>query len=183
MYEVESSDPRSQLVDRSELSPEEIAHISKLMKTLSALRETEQALSDASQKYMKLGAQDMRALHYLIVAKNRGELVQPGMLSSYLDISKASTTKLLNRLESGGHIERQMHPMDRRAMAISVTPSTEASAMNTVGKQQASRFHAAAKLSRAERDVVIRFLEEMRQGLSVENADWAHPLVVTRSSR
>lgn len=175
MYDIGSSDPRSQLVDRSQLSPTEIAHIGTLMKTISALRETEQALSDASQKYMQLSAQDMRALHYLIVAKNRGELVQPGTLSTYLNISKASTTKLLNRLETGGHIERQVHPTDRRAFAIAVTSSTEASAMGTVGKQQAQRFHAAARLTHAEREVVIRFLDDMRQGLSLDDTEWAKP--------
>ena len=173
MYDVDSSDPHSQLVDRAELSSAEVAHIGTLMKALSDLRDTERALSDASQTYMKLSAQDMRALHFLIVAKNRGELVQPGTLSSYLNISKASTTKLLNRLEIGGHIERQIHPTDRRSLTISVTSSTEASAMNTVGKHQATRFQAAARLSEAERDVVIRFLNDMREGLSLENTDWA----------
>ncbi len=172
LYEVDSSDPRSELVDRSTLSPQEVAHIGQLMGALSRLRQAEQALSDASESYMKLSSQDMRALHYLMVAKNRGELVTPGMIAEHLDISAASTSKLLNRLEKGQHIVRRVHPRDRRAFAIEVTPETEASAMQTVGKQQAKRFHAAARLTHEERDIVIRFLNDMTNEISLTNADW-----------
>lgn len=175
LYDVNSSDPNSELVDRSDLSEEDTRQIGKLMKTLSRLREVEQTLSEASEKYMKLNKQDMRALHYLIVAANREQIVTPGMLASYLKVSAASTTKLLNRLEEGAHIVRRVHPADRRAFAIEVTSKTRASAMQTVGRRQASRFYAAARLSSEQRDVVINFLQDMAQGLSLENADWAEP--------
>lgn len=173
LYEVDSSDPRSELIDRSGMDAEDVAQIGRVMKALSALREAEQELSDASQEYMKLSQQDMRALHYLIVGKNRGATVTPGLLSAHLDISPASTTKLLNRLERGGHIVRLVHPSDRRVFIIEITPETEASAMATVGKQQTKRFHAAARLSRQDREVVIAFLEDMTQMISLKDADWA----------
>lgn len=173
LYHVESSDPNSQLIDRSRVPPDDVAQIGRLMTALSALREAEQALADASEAYMKLSTQDMRALHYLIVAKNRKELVTPGMLAAHLKISAASTTKLLNRLERGGHIVRRVHPADRRAFSIEVTAETEASAMQTVGRQQAQRFHSAARLTRDEREIVIRFLEEMTRDMSLDNAEWA----------
>lgn len=174
LYEVDSSDPHSQLVDRSEIAPEHVAQIGRLMKSLSVLREAEEALSSASQKYMKLSQQDMRALHFLIVAKNRHETVTPGMLAAHLSISAASTTKLLNRLEKGGHIVRRVHETDRRAFAIEITPETETSAMQTVGQQQARRFYAAARLTSDEREVVIRFLDDMAQEIAITNAAWAN---------
>lgn len=173
LYDVDSSDPDSELIDRAHLSPDEIAQIGHLMRALSQLRETERAVTQASEQYMKLSSQDMRALHYLIVAGNRWEVVTPGMLATHLDISAASTTKLLNRLERGSHIVRSIHPTDRRAFAISVTLETRTSAMQTVGRQQAKRFHAAARLTGSEREVVIRFLEDMAQEISLDNADWA----------
>ena len=46
--------------------------------------------------------------------------------------------------------------------------------MNTVGRQQAKRFHAAARLTAAERDVVIRFLGDMTNELSIADAAWAN---------
>lgn len=81
-------------------------------------------------------------------------------------------TKLLNRLEKGGHIVREVHPFDRRAFAIEVTPSTRTSAMQTVGKQHAKRFQSAARLTPEEREVVIRFFEDMTQELLLEGVDW-----------
>lgn len=173
LYDVNSSDPHSELVDRSGLSVEEISQVGRLMRALSQLRQTEQSLSEASEKYMKLNKQDMRALHYLIVAANRKEVATPGMLASHLNISAASTTKLLNRLEQGSHVVRRVHPTDRRAFAIEVTPATRTSAMETVGRQQANRFYAAARLTPQERDVVIGFLEDMTREISPENAAWA----------
>ncbi|ALJ18443.1 MarR family winged helix-turn-helix transcriptional regulator [Microbacterium sp. No. 7] len=173
LYDLGSGDPTGELFDRSTLSPDEVAQISRLMKALVDLRETEQAILDASEKYMKLSSQDMRALHYLIVARNRGEVVTPSMIAAFLKISPASTTKLLNRLERGGHITRHLHPTDRRAFAIRITPQTEASAKQTVGRQHAKRMHAAVRLTSAEREIVIGFLHDMAREISMDNADWS----------
>ena len=130
-------------------------------------------MSRASADGVKLSEQDMRALHYLIVAKRQGEIVTPGMIAAHLEISAASTTKLLNRLEREGHIVRHVHPRDRRALMIEVTPKTEASAKQTVGKQQARRFYAAARLTSEERAAVTRFLTDMANEISLTRADWA----------
>lgn len=145
------------------------------MRALGALREAEQELSDASLKYMKLNQTDMRALHYLIVSGNRDQTATPGALSEHLKISTAATTKLLDRLERGGHITRKPHPTDRRALAISITPQTHEAAMNTVGRQQAKRFHAAARLTSDEREIVIRFLEDMTNEITIRDEAWAQP--------
>lgn len=176
LYEVDASDPEGRLIDRASFDPEEVAQISAIMTALGALRRAESDISEASQRYMKLGATDMRALHYLIVAGNGGTVATPGAIASHLGISSASTTKLLDRLERGGHITRAPHPTDRRALAISITPETHEAAMQTVGKQQAKRFHAAARLTKAEREVVIRFLTDMAQDIALEEGSWAsHP--------
>lgn len=174
VYNVESNDPESRLIDRSKVSAEDVAHISAVMAALGRLREAEQRLSEASQRYMKLGRSDMRALHYLIVASHSGMVVTPSAIASHLGISSASTTKLLDRLEHGGHIIRSPHPTDRRALAIAITEETREAAMETVGRLQAKRFHAAARLTPAERDVVIRFLDDMTGQISVRSEAWAN---------
>ncbi len=173
IYDVESSDPRSTLVDRSGVAPEDMRQISQLMGALGELREAEQKLSVASRRYMKLNDTDMRALHYLIVCANRDAVATPGGIASHLGISTASTTKLLDRLEKGGHIRRAPHPTDRRALAITITPETRHAAMETVGRQQAKRFYSAARLSPQERDVVIRFLTDMTQEITLRDEPWA----------
>ena len=173
LYNVESNDPDSQLIDRSDFSPEDIAHVGRVMAALGRLRDAEQQLTEASQRYMKLGRSDMRALHYLIVAQHSGVIVTPSAIAAHLAISSASTTKLLDRLETGGHILRAPHPSDRRALAISVTDETREAAMQTVGRLQAKRFHAAARLTSKERDVVIGFLDDMTEQIAVRSEAWA----------
>ena len=44
---------------------------------------------------------------------------------------------------------------------ITVTDATRSEARETVGRMHARRFDAAARLSREERDVVIRFLNDL----------------------
>lgn len=173
LYALAASDPKSELIDRSALSSEDAEQISDLMKALGRLRDAEQHISTLSQKYMKLGRNEMKALHFLMVAGNTNTLTTPSAIAQHLNISSASTTKLLDRLEAGHHIVRSAHPTDRRALTISVTEETRQSAMDTVGRQQAKRFGAASRLTRDERATVIRFLNEMSADLSVIDGDWA----------
>jgi hypothetical protein len=44
--------------------------------------------------------------------------------------------------------------------------------METVGRQQAKRFYAAARLTPAERDVVIRFLTDMTEEITLRDEPW-----------
>lgn len=173
VYDVDVSDPQGELVDRSGIAAEDVAQVSALMRALGGLRDAEDRLSEASLRYMKLNRTDMRALHFLIVCENQGAVATPGALASHLGISTASTTKMLDRLERGGHVVRSAHPSDRRALAITITARSRQAAMDTVGRQQAKRFHAAARFSAAERDVVIRFLTEMTAEIALTDEPWA----------
>ncbi|MCS3844168.1 MarR family winged helix-turn-helix transcriptional regulator [Microbacterium sp. AK031] len=174
IYDVDVSDPEGELVDRAGMSEEDVRDISDLMQALGGLRDAEQKLSEASLLYMKLNQTDMRALHFLIACENRGIIATPGAISAHLGISTASTTKLLDRLERGGHITRSPHPSDRRALAIAITPITRRSAIETVGRQHARRFIAAARLSSDEREVVRRFLVDMTTEIALGDEPWAN---------
>lgn len=167
LYDVEVNDPDSTLIDRSGHDQQSLRQISRIMSALGALRDAEERLSEDSLAYMRLGRNDMRALHFLIVMENSGSMVTPGALAAHLKISTASITKMLERLERGGHITRSIHPHDRRAHSIVITPRTRETAMRTVGRTQAQRFHAAARLSSDERAVVERFLNEMVSDLTL----------------
>lgn len=173
IYDVDAADPNGMLVDRSAMAAEDVTQITRVMMALGALRAAEQRLSEASRQYMKLNETDMRALHFLIVCSNRGTIATPGAIAHHLNISSASTTKLLDRLEKGAHIVRSPHPTDRRALAITITPETHQAAMETVGRQQAKRFHSGARLNSEEREVVIRFLEDMTREIAITDELWA----------
>lgn len=171
IYDVVASDPDETLIDRSGFAAEDIAEIGELMAAFGELREAERAISEESQEYMKLNATDMRALHYLIICQHQQRVGTPGGIAEHLNISASATTKLLDRLERSDHIVREPHPSDRRAQAISITPATYTAAVDTVGRAQSRRFRAAARLSSAERQVVIRFLRDTKRDLTDPDAD------------
>lgn len=175
IYDLDASDPDSRLINREDYASQDIAHIGELMSALAELRAAEQRISEASQRYMALGQTDMKALHFLVVARNTDTVTTPGAIAQHLDISTASTTKLLDRLEAGGHIVRSPHPSDRRALAITITEESHEAAVETVGRKQAKRFYAAARLTASERDVVIRFLKDMTNELKITDGQWDPP--------
>lgn len=148
----------SDLVDRTGMSSRDVAECIEVMEALRSWRNADRALSDASQKYMKLNETDMRAIRMLVRARESSRVVTPKDIATHVGISSASTTKLIDRLEAAGHVRRTPHPHDRRTMCITVTDETRLAARESVGRQHARRFAVAARLSASERDVVIRFL-------------------------
>lgn len=158
MHDPRVIDARGSLVDLSSMSGSDIAAAVEVMDAMFRWREAEQRVSAASSKYMRLSATDMKAVRFIIVRSGQGEIVTARDLAEHLEISSASTTKLLDRLERGGHIERRAHPADRRALAIVVTEETREAAERTIGREHARRFQVAAQLTADERAVVLRFL-------------------------
>lgn len=163
-------DPSGRMVDLTGINDDELGQIVRVMDAMFRWREAEQRVSAASREYMKLGDNDMKALRYAIVMADKGEHVTARDIAEHLGISSAATTKLLDRLEEGGHIRRSQHPHDRRALTVVVNSSTRAAAESTVGREHARRFRVAAELSSAEREVVIRFLNALG---STSEQEWA----------
>jgi DNA-binding MarR family transcriptional regulator len=154
-------DPEQRLVNIDGMDADEIAQVVRVLTAVREWREAEQRISLESRSHMKVGDTDMRALRYLIAQKNQGVIATPGALAEHLGISTASTTKLLDRLERSGHIVRSPHPSDRRALAITITQNTHEEVRDVVGRRHAGRFDAAARLTPAERETVIRFLGDL----------------------
>ncbi|MGO2520919.1 MAG: MarR family winged helix-turn-helix transcriptional regulator [Microbacterium sp.] len=148
----------SDLIDRVELSDVDVDQCVRVMEALRAWQEAARKLSEASQRYMKLNESDMRAIRMLIRAQQQHQIVTPKDIAREVGISSASTTKLVDRLVAGGHVVRVPHPSDRRTTCIEVTAHTRLAAHETIGRQHARRFTAAASMSREDRDAVIRFL-------------------------
>jgi len=164
LHDAATMDPEGTLLERGRLTPAEVAEITEVMEALRAWKDEESRQNKASSDYMALSERDMRALRFIMAGARSHTVVTPAMVAEYVGITSAAVTKMLDRLQAAGHIERAPHPSDRRAIALSVTPHTRASARSQVGVLHARRFAAAARLSPAERRAVIRFLTDLAEG-------------------
>lgn len=161
MIDPRNIDPREILIPREGRGPAEMDAIMGVLAAVRRWREAEQRMSEESRSQMKLGDNDMKAMRFIIVSTNQGKATTPGMIATHLGISTASTTKLLDRLDAAGHITRSPHPTDRRAVVITVNPHSHDEVQESVGRLHARRFEVAAKLDSREREIVIRFLDEL----------------------
>lgn len=161
MIDPRNLDPHQALISLEGMETGELEAIMAVLSAVRRWREAEQRMSEQSRSDMKLNDNDMKAMRFIIVSTNQGSVVTPGMISEHLGISTASTTKLLDRLAVAGHITRSPHPSDRRAVVITVNPRAHAEVQETIGRLHARRFQVAARLDPHEKEIVIRFLDEL----------------------
>ncbi len=88
-----------------------------------ALREVQRAQTDVDrhlERLLGLRPIDYQALNHVMTA---GEPLGPAELSARLTISTGSGTELVDRLEAAGHLERHLHPTDRRRRTLQASPA------------------------------------------------------------
>lgn len=176
MVDPRVMDPDHELVVRDHMSAEEVEQTVAVLEAMNTWRELERSMSEEARRYMHLGETDMRALRFLIAAQRQGVIATPGSIAVHLGISPAAATKLIDRLETGGHIRRIADVGDRRRTAIEITESTRASARASVGRSHARRFDAVAGLSPEDRAAVLRFFDALASSSGWTTPDEpAHP--------
>lgn len=144
-------------------------HDHLMMEAMKAVR----AFTDAMDRMhgdlrgdMGMNATDLAALRMLILREQRGELVKPHDIAKHLSITSASTTKLLERLEESGHLERLSHPTDRRARIVVLTDRARTEFYQRFGERMRKMRGAMASYDVDELKVVVRFLSEMEEALA-----------------
>ncbi len=172
-------DPRrlgasSELVRTMGLTDETVEEIVDLFQALRTWHRTSEAHSEAGRRFMKLGENDMRAIRFTMSAAREGRIVTSTLLGEHLGITGPSVTKLLDRLERGGHIRREAHPTDRRALSVVVTDETRTAATASVGRDHTRRFAVAASMSSEERQAATRFLRALADLPVVEHGAAEH---------
>lgn len=154
-------DPNQELVCSGDFDAPEIDQIVEVMESMRRWRLTERKLNEASQKYMGLSENDMRAIRFMIASQRQGELASPSRVAKHLGITNASVSRMIDRLDKNGHIRRLPHPKDRRSTVLEVTEATQTVARQSVGNNHAKRFYAIAELTPHERAAVIKFFAAM----------------------
>src|SRR5919199_4288009 len=70
-----------------------------------------------------LGRTDVRALVAIMDAARGGSALTAGALGQAVELSSASVTALVDRLERAGHVQRVRDPADRRRVVLEMTES------------------------------------------------------------
>ena len=108
-----------------------------------------------------LGRTDVRAMVAIMDAARRGDAVTAGALGRAVDLSSASVTALVDRLERAGHVRRVRDADDRRRVALEMSESAMAAGAEFFGGLNRDLLAATAGYSDEELAVVRRFLEQV----------------------
>jgi DNA-binding MarR family transcriptional regulator len=108
-----------------------------------------------------LGRTDVRAMVAIMDAARRGEALTAGALGRAVDLSSASVTALVDRLERAGHVHRVRDPADRRRVVLEMSESAMVAGGQFFGGLQRDLVAAMAAYSDEELAVVRRFLEQV----------------------
>lgn len=128
------------------------------------LRRLNVELDAVGQRFAELhglGRTDVRALVAILDAARRGEALTAGSLGAAVELSSASVTALLDRLERVGHVRRVRDATDRRRVVLEMSESALAAGGEFFGGLQRDLLQAMARYSDDELAVVRRFLTEM----------------------
>ncbi|HEX9088004.1 MAG TPA: MarR family transcriptional regulator [Arthrobacter sp.] len=137
-----------------------------VLQALRDYRTVEVARRRSTRDSMGMGETDLLALRYLLRAQAGGERVGPKDLSRALGITTASTTSLIDRLVSSGHVRREPHPTDRRSLLIVPTVATDAEVRATLGDMHRRMMAVAEGLSAEEARTVVSFLRRMSEAVA-----------------
>lgn len=136
-----------------------------VLNMLRRYRGAETAMRTRTRISMGMNETDLVALRFLLREQKAGRIVRPIDIARMLDISTASTTTLIDRLEKGGHARREPHPTDRRAGVVVPTVSSDDEVRETLGAMHRRMLALVDEMSDTERGVVTRFLAGMTSAI------------------
>lgn len=136
------------------------------LRALRALGDALDHMHGGMRGDMDMNQTDLAALRMLVIREQRGESVSPHEVARHLQISTASTTKLLDRLVAAGHVERHPHPRDRRARVIVLTEKSRREFYRHFGERLAAMRGVARRYDEAELATITRFLSEISEAVA-----------------
>ncbi|MDO8143435.1 MULTISPECIES: MarR family winged helix-turn-helix transcriptional regulator [unclassified Isoptericola] len=137
---------------------DEDAAARELLEAVRVFRRSDEVMRQRASREMDMNVTDLRALRFVIAAQRRGEPVTPRGLAEYLEISTASTTKLLDRLSRTGRLQRQPHPHDRRSFVVLATEGAQEEVRERLTRVHREMFEVARQVPEHCRGAVRDFL-------------------------
>lgn len=140
-----------------------------VLESLRAFRRADQAMRRRVSAHMNMNGTDLQALQFVIAAARQGTPITPRDLAGHLQISTASTTKLLDRLTSSGHLDRVPHPSDRRSLVLVATDHAHDEIRERLTRMHVRMAEIAREIPAASRTAVSAFLHAMAEQLDSES--------------
>lgn len=123
---------------------------------------TERERLRMAREVLNLGVNEMLACSYIAGNGPR----TPGDLAERLQITSASVTELLDRLQRGGLVARAPHPTDRRKLLVTLTPAGERKSALLQDRFAEVTAECMTDLTLSERAIVLHFLRAVTALLS-----------------
>ncbi|GEA85382.1 hypothetical protein CGE01nite_26330 [Cellulomonas gelida] len=135
--------------------------VADVLEAVRAFRRADAAMRRRTAARMSMNETDMRALQVLIGREAEGLVTSPHHVTRELGISTASTTKLLDRLTDSGHLVRESHPTDRRAVVLRPTPHAHDEVRERLARMHRRMAEVVLAVPEASRADLVTFLRSM----------------------
>jgi DNA-binding MarR family transcriptional regulator len=112
---------------------------------------------------------DLTFSQFVTIKKLAGGIASVTDLARAAELNPGAMTRLLDRLENKGLIERVADPGDRRALHIHLTDAGTAIWRDIEQCGQRVHDRAFGGMPQAERDELLRLLERVRDNLTMED--------------
>lgn len=133
----------------------------EVLEALRRHRAAESAMRRRMRDDMDMGDTDLAAIRWLIREERAGRAASSARLSRELGITTAATVKMVNRLIEGGYLARSRHASDRRVLLLRPLPAAHERVRHALGTMHARMMQLAESLLPAERQTIIRFLDDL----------------------
>lgn len=129
-------------------------------------RQVRDALRDAMERELAANGHDLTLSQYITLKKLHYGTASASELAQAAELNPGAMTRLLDRLESAGLLQRAAHPSDRRALCIVLTARGKAIWPELEACADRVRERALAELDDEQRTELVRMLEQVHANLS-----------------
>jgi DNA-binding MarR family transcriptional regulator len=129
-------------------------------------RQVRDALRDAMERELAANGHDLTLSQYITLKKLHYGTASASELAQAAELNPGAMTRLLDRLESAGLVQRAAHPSDRRALCIVLTARGKAIWPELEACADRVRERALAELDDKQRTELVSMLEQVHANLS-----------------
>ena len=100
-----------------------------------------------------------------IVHLSRREGMTQAALAESLEVQPITLTRLIDRMQHAGWVERRPHPSDRRGRVVVLTDAARAAFFTVFGERLRAMREVAMRYDGHELDVIARFLDDLGEAM------------------